>query len=53
MTEQQQHLQELMGKQKDIVQQIEGLNNEIIQRKEIFLKLQGAIEYLQEIGVTL
>jgi len=53
MTEQQQHLKELIEKQKDIIQQIEGLNNDIIQRKEILLKLQGAIEYLQQIGVTL
>lgn len=53
MTEQQEHLKELLGKQDEIIQQIQGLNNEIIQKKEILLKVQGVIEYLQQIGITL
>ena len=52
-TEQQEHLQELLNKQKEIIQEIESLNNQILLKKEIVLKLQGAIEYLQQIGVTL
>lgn len=53
MTDQQQHLKELLGKQDEIIQQIQGLNNEIIHKKEILLKVQGVIEYLQQIGITL
>ena len=53
MTEQQEHLKELLEKQNEIVQQIQSLNNETLQKKEILLKVQGAIEYLQQIGVTL
>lgn len=53
MTEQQEHLKELLDKQNEMVQQIQALNNEIFQKKEVLLKIQGAIEYLQQIGVTL
>ena len=53
MTEQQEHLQGLLDKQKEIIQEIESLNTQILLKKEILLKLQGAVEYLQQIGVTL
>ncbi len=53
MTEQQQHLKELVDKQNEVIQQIQALNNDILQKKEILLKIQGAIEYLQQVGVTL
>ena len=46
MTEQQQHLQNL-------VQQRVQLDQQIAQNRELFWKVQGAIEYLQQIGVTL
>ena len=46
MTEQQQHLANLL-------QQRASLETFINQNKELFLKVQGAIEYLQQIGVTL
>ena len=46
MTEQQQHLANL-------VQQRAQLDSEISKNKELFWKVQGAIEYLTQIGVTL
>jgi hypothetical protein len=46
MTEQQQHLANLLQQRSD-------LDNTIAQNRELFLKVQGAIEYLQQIGVTL
>jgi len=46
MTEQQQHLANL-------VQQRAQLDAEISKNRELFWKVQGAIEYLQQIGVTL
>jgi hypothetical protein len=46
MTEQQQHLQNLL-------QQRSALEQQIAQNRELFWKVQGAIEYLQQTGVTL
>ena len=46
MTEQQQHLANLL-------QQRASLDQQITQNKELFWKVQGIIEYLTEIGVTL
>jgi len=46
MTEQQQHLQNL-------IEQRVSLDREISQNRELFWKVQGAIEYLTQIGVTL
>jgi len=46
MTEQQQHLQQLL-------EQRVKLESEINQNRELFWKVQGAIEYLTQIGVTL
>jgi hypothetical protein len=46
MTEQQQHLANLL-------QQRAQLDAEISKNRELFWKVQGAIEYLQQIGVTL
>ena len=46
MTEQQQHLANLLQQRAD-------LDKAISQNKELFWKVQGAIEYLQQIGVTL
>jgi len=46
MTEQQQHLANLLQQRVD-------LDQAIAQNKELFWKVQGAIEYLQQIGVTL
>lgn len=46
MTEQQQHLSQLL-------QQRESLSARITADRETLLKVQGAIEYLSQIGVTL
>ena len=46
MTEQQQHLANLLQQRAD-------LDNAIAKNRELFWKVQGAIEYLQQIGVTL
>lgn len=46
MTEQQQHLANLLQQRSDI-------DKAITQNRELFWKVQGAIEYLQQIGVTL
>jgi hypothetical protein len=46
MTEQQQHLANLL-------EQRTQLDAQITQSRELFWKVQGAIEYLTQIGVTL
>lgn len=46
MTEQQQHLSNLL-------QQRDGLERQMNQARELYWKVQGAIEYLGQIGVTL
>ena len=46
MTEQQQHL-------KNLLEQRVALEQQINQNRELFLKVQGGIEYLTQIGVTL
>jgi hypothetical protein len=53
MTEQQQHLQQMISQQNDLIQQIQTLNNEITSKREMAIKLQGAIEYLQQTGTIL
>lgn len=53
MTEQQKHLQNLLNQRQEIVKQIEELQNKITGAKELGLKVQGAIEYLEQIGVKL
>jgi hypothetical protein len=46
MTEQQQHLQ-------NFLQQRSSIEQQLVQGRELLLKVQGAIEYLTQIGVTL
>jgi hypothetical protein len=46
MTEQQQHLANLLQQRSD-------LDKAIAQNRELFWKVQGAIEYLTQVGVTL
>jgi len=53
MTEQQQHLSQALEQQKDVVNDINNLTNQLTIKKELALKLQGIIEYLDQIGVTL
>lgn len=53
MTEQQEHLVNLLQQRQSLAQEIEGLNGQVTNKRELFLKVQGAIEYLQQIGVVL
>jgi hypothetical protein len=53
LTEQQKHLQQLIEQQNQLVNEINVLNNQVATKKELFLKVQGAIEYLNQTGVTL
>lgn len=53
MTEQQQHLQQLIFQQDDLIRDLQTINTNATSKREILLKVQGAIEYLTQIGVTL
>ena len=53
MTEQQKHLQNLVNQRQEIVKQIEDLQTKMNGAKELGLKVQGAIEYLEQVGVKL
>lgn len=43
----------MIEKRLELNNEISKLNNEIAVKKEMFLKVQGVIEYLSETGVTL
>tara|TARA_R110000868_G_scaffold22680_3_gene92898 strand:- start:6109 stop:6312 length:204 start_codon:yes stop_codon:yes gene_type:complete len=53
MTEQQEHLSNLLNQRKQLSQELESLQGQANVKREIFLKVQGAIEYLTQIGVVL
>ena len=53
MTEQQNHLKTLLSRRLELSNEINKLNNEVAAKREMFLKVQGVIEYLSETGVTL
>jgi prefoldin subunit 5 len=53
MTEQQEHLSNLLQQRQTLSQELESLNGQITQKRELFLKVQGVIEYLTQIGVVL
>ena len=53
MTEQQNHLASLLEQRQTIVTEINELNSQISAKRELVLRAQGAIEYLQQVGVTL
>ena len=53
MTEQQQHLSNLIQQRQTLSEEMEKLNITMTNTRELFLKVQGAIEYLQQIGVVL
>lgn len=53
MTEQQQHLQSALQQREALTQEIQNLNGLAGEKREMIFKLQGIIEYLQQIGVTL
>ena len=53
MTEQQEHLANLVKQAQDLSLELEGLQTKATEKRELFLKVQGAIEYLTQTGVTL
>ena len=53
MTEQEQHLASLLNQRKELSDQFDTLESNKESTKNLLLKVQGAIEYLNQIGVTL
>ena len=53
MTEQQQHLANLLEQRNALRSDLEKLQETTGTRRELFFKVQGAIEYLTQIGVEL
>ena len=52
-TEQQNHLKSVIEQSKGLVTEINQLEGQAKQKRELLLKLQGIIEYLQQTGVSL
>ena len=53
LTEQQQHLSSLLNQRSELVAEINELNSTAAAKRELVLRSSGAIEYLQQVGVTL
>ena len=53
MNDQQTHLTQLVEQRTTLSQQLEGIQNQTTRTRELLLKTQGAIEYLEAVGVTL
>ena len=53
MTEQQEHLANLLNQRQQLSQELESLQGQATVKRELFLKVQGVIEYLTQIGVVL
>ena len=53
MTEQQQHLQSAIQQQNVLLNEIQSLQSEIDSKRQLAVKAQGIIEYLDQIGVKL
>jgi prefoldin subunit 5 len=53
MTEQQQHLTNLLQQRQTLSQELESLQGQTNSKRELFIKVQGVIEYLTQIGVVL
>ena len=53
MTEQQDHLKNLLNQQKDLAKEVQELQEQIEAKRQTFFKVQGAIEYLNRTGVEL
>ena len=52
-TEQQNHLKSIVEQSQGLVNEINQLESQAKQKRELLLKLQGIVEYLQQTGVTL
>ena len=53
MNEQQTHLTQLVEQRTTLSQQLEGIQNQTTRTRELLLKTQGAIEYLEAVGIKL
>ena len=53
MTEQQNHLANLINQRTGLEKELEELQGQSIQKQQLLYKVQGAIEYLIQTGVTL
>ena len=53
MTEQQQHLKQLLSQREELITESTRLNETLSIKRENILKIQGVIEYLTQTGVTL
>jgi len=53
MTEQQEHLKQVLQQQQQLAAEFEELQRQLTAKRELFTKLQGIVEYLQQTGVTL
>ena len=53
LTEQQQHLQNVVSQQNQIIAEINELGAQADAKRQQAVKLQGIMEYLSELGVTL
>ena len=48
MSKQQEHLQQLIEQSNQLANDINALNNQLTTKRELFLKVQGAIEYIEQ-----
>ena len=53
MTDRQNHLKQVLEQQKTLVAEINELNSAVESKKSMALKLQGVLEYLQQLGIEL
>ena len=53
MSEQQGHLANLLQQRQTLLDEINDLQQQAAGKRELLLRASGAIEYLQQIGVTL
>ena len=53
LTEQQNHLQQVVEQQKNLVAEIQSLNTQVENKRNMATKLQGIAEYLDGLGVKL
>ena len=53
MNEQQNHLTQLLEQRTKLASDLETLGNQSTRTRELYLKTQGAIEYLEAVGVKL
>ena len=53
MTDQENHLKQVLTQQKTLIDDINALNNQITSKREMAVKLQGIAEYLDQLGVKL